>query len=81
MPSVEQMPTLNNQSMVTKSDQEPGQPEICSSDLLLTVRPRDLDQEQESENYKMISQLFEYQVLLEEPDFGVKRYKNTLYKG
>ena len=81
-PTVKSKLVLNSASALTKSsDREPAQPEMEPSELLLTVRPRDLDQEQESDDYRMISQLFDYQTLQEEPNFGVKRYKNTLYKG
>ena len=45
------------------------------------VEGRDLDEEQELEEYQMLSQLFDYDALREEPAFGAKRYKDSLYKG
>ena len=45
------------------------------------TEPRDLDAEQETEAYTMLSQLFEYDPLCEAEEFGLKRTKNTLYKG
>ena len=45
------------------------------------IEARDLDEEQELEEYEMLSALFDYDALREAPAYGVKRYKNSLYKG
>jgi len=29
----------------------------------------------------MISEMFDFKELTEQPDFGIKRYKNAIYKG
>jgi hypothetical protein len=45
---------------------------------------RDLDAEMESdteETHEMNCKLFEFEALVKEPNFGIKRYKNCLYKG
>ena len=45
------------------------------------LEKRDLDAEQELDSYDMISQLFEYDQICTAEEFGIKRTKNTLYKG
>ena len=42
---------------------------------------RILDEEQETTEYAMISQLFDYDQVAEADEFNIKRTKNTLYKG
>ena len=40
-----------------------------------------MDTEQEHDEYEMLSQLFDYEELKKEENFGIKRYKDSLYKG
>ena len=42
---------------------------------------RNLDEEQEQEEYEMISKLFEYNQICEAEEFNIKRTKNTMYRG
>ena len=32
-------------------------------------------------NYEMMSDLFNFKEIMEKPNFGIKRYKNAIYKG
>ena len=34
-----------------------------------------------SSDYDMLSDLFNFKVLMDSPNFGIKRYKNATYKG
>jgi len=48
----------------------------------LGVVPFDLEDEQEKDEYAMISKLFDFDDLRDNnPDFGLKRYRTSLYKG
>ena len=46
------------------------------------VAPIDLEDEQEKDDYEMISGLFQFNVTRDtDPNYGIKRYRNSLYKG
>jgi len=40
-----------------------------------------LDYEQETDEYNMVSNLFEYNTVKNDPNFALKRYKDSLFKG
>ena len=42
---------------------------------------RNIDHEQEIDDYPMISELFNFDQLKVQEDFGIKRYRDSLYKG
>lgn len=34
-----------------------------------------------SSEYQMVSDLFDFTELMDQPNFGIKRYKNAVYRG
>ena len=56
-------------------------PVLIQRQAIQNLPRRNLDEEQQTEDYQMLSQLFDYQQLSETEEFGLKRWRNTLYKG
>ena len=52
-----------------------------ADDTVQAIEPCDLDAQMHSDEYLMLSKLFVFNEVCESDSYGIKRYKNCLYKG